>query len=262
MHAVFSEFGPLAVPFFRHRQERGAGPNDGHRDHLVSRAERYAPDAASRSPHGTHVGLRETDSHSRAGAYENLALPVGQLGADHRVVRFHPHGDDAAGPHVPKSAQIHTLDDTPPRSHDDEVPTGIGRELPEGFQRGDLLLRIERHEIGDGLAAPCGTDVGNPVDLEGVDAAAVGEDENVGMRRRDEQVRQEVLFPRPHAEPALASPALIPILRDRRPLDVTGVAGGDDDILIDDQILDAEVPVLALDNLGAPLVPVFLAHLP
>ncbi len=97
------------------------------------------------------------------------------------------------------------------------------------------------------------------MDLQPVGAAAVGEDHDVGVRRRDEEVADEVLFARAHADAALAAAALRAVGRDRRPLDVAGVRDRDRHVLVGDQVLDAELAAL-LDDLGAALVAELLAN--
>ena len=110
------------------------------------------------------------------------------------------------------------------------------------------------------LPLPPGPDVGNLVDLQPVGAAAVREDHDVGVRRGDEQVADEVLVARPHADAALAAAPLIPVGRDRGPLDVAGVADRDRHVFLGDQILDAQLARLAFDDLGAAIVAVLRLH--
>ena len=81
------------------------------------------------------------------------------------------------------------------------------------------------------------------------------------MGRRHEEVGQEVAVARAHAETALAAPPLRPVLGDRGPLDVAGVAHGDGHVLFRDQVLDAQLARVVHD-LGAPFVAVLVPHLP
>ena len=71
-------------------------------------------------------------------------------------------------------------------------------------------------QVGDRLALAAGADVRDLVDLQPVGAAAVREDHDVGVRRGDEQVADEVLVARPHADAALAAAPLVAI-RSRSP---------------------------------------------
>ena len=57
-------------------------------------------------------------------------------------------------------------------------------------------------------ALAVGADVGDLVDLQPVGAPAVREDQHVGVRRRHEQVVDDVLLAGAHADAALAAPVL------------------------------------------------------
>ena len=119
-------------------------------------------------------------------------------------------------------------------------PSSAGNSL-HGEQRRDLLALLHRDEVGDRLALAAGADVGNLVDLQPVGAAAVREDHDVGVRRGDEEVADEVLLARAHADAPLAAAALRAVGRDRRALDVAGVGDRDRHVLVGDQVLDAEL---------------------
>ena len=114
-------------------------------------------------------------------------------------------------------------------------------ELLHGEHRGDLLAGFHLHQVRDRLALAVGADVRDLVDLQPVGAAAIGEDHHVGVRRRHEQVVDDVLFARAHADAALAAAVLRAIRRDRRALDVAGVGDRHRDVFLGDQILDAEL---------------------
>ena len=69
------------------------------------------------------------------------------------------------------------------------------------------------------------------------------------MRRRHEQLRDEILVARRHAGAALAATALRAIGRERHALDVALVADGDDAILALDQVLVFDL-AFDVDDLG------------
>ena len=181
---------------------------------------------------------------------------VRHLGVDHGVTLLNTHGDDAPGSRIAERGQFRLLDDAVAGPHDDEL---VGLELLDGQKRRDAFAFLHRHEVRNGLAAPVGTNVRNLVDLEPVHSAPIREDQNVRMRRRHEEVADEVLFPRPHPDAALSTPTLVPIVRDGRALDVAGIAHRDRHVLFGDQILDAELTLFG-QNLRPPIVPVLLAH--
>ena len=87
-----------------------------------------------------------------------------------------------------------------------------------------------------------------------------GEDQDVGVRRGDEQVGDEVLVPRLHPD-APAPPALLRAVGgDRGALDVAGVRDRDRHVLVGDQVLDRDL-VGGAHDLGAARVAVGLADL-
>ena len=150
---------------------------------------------------------------------------------------------------IPERRQVGLLDHALARAHHDVLLILLGRELLDRQERGNPLAFLELHEVDDRLTLPARTDVGNLVDLQPVGPAAVGEDHDVGVRRRDEEMADVVLFARPHADAALAAAALRPIRRDRRALDVAGVGDRDRHVFVGDQVLDAELAAL-VDDLG------------
>ncbi len=92
--------------------------------------------------------------------------------------------------------------------------------------------------------------------LQPVGTAAVRENHDVRVCRRDEQMADEILLAGAHADAPLAAAALHAVGADRGPLDVAGVGNGDRNVLVGDQILDAELAALVVDDLGAAFVEV------
>src|SRR5262249_45647439 len=256
LHAVLFNLGALAEPALGDRQQRAARFDDFHRHDEVVATQIDAADAVRRAAHRPDVGLGETDGHAVARGDEHLAAAVGHLNGDHGIAVFDTHRDDAARSRIAERRQLGLLDDSLPRAHDDELVFG---ELLDRHHRGDLLALFHRDEIGDRLPLAARTDVGNLVDLQPVRAAAIRENHDVGVRRRDEQMADEILVACPHADAALAAAALIAIRRDRRPLDVAGVADRDRHVFLGDQIFDVDLARLPLDHLRAPIVAVGFA---
>ena len=96
------------------------------------------------------------------------------------------------------------------------------------------------HEVRDRLALAAAADLRHVVDAQPVALAAIREDQDVGVRVGDEQVPDDVLFARRHADQALAAAPLLPVRVERRPLDVARARRRDDDVLVGDEVLDAE----------------------
>src|SRR5258708_19910121 len=97
------------------------------------------------------------------------------------------------------------------------------------------------------------------MDLDFVDRAIVGKDQQIGMRRSDEQMLDEVATLGGSAEPALATSSLPLIGRDGCSLDVAAVGHGDGDILVGNQILDGKLDPF-IDNLRSPALPKIFLH--
>ena len=64
-------------------------------------------------------------------------------------------------------------------------------------------LRLERQHVGDGPARAGAAHLRDVVDLQPVDLPAVGEAQQIGVRRGDEEVLDEVVFARSPPETPL-----------------------------------------------------------
>ena len=91
------------------------------------------------------------------------------------------------------------------------------------------------------LAFADGGGIGNLVDLEPVDAALVGEDQQVGVGGGDEEVFDEILRARAHADAAFAAARLAAIGIDRGALQVAAVGDGDGHVFHRDQIFETDL---------------------
>ena len=134
-----------------------------------------------------------------------------------------------------------------------EEHVAAGREVPHRQGGGHPLPLREVQEVDERLAPGVPLGLGDLVDLQPVDLAVVGEEQEVGVRRGDVHVLDDVLLLGLHAGDALAAPALAPVGLDGRPLDVARPRDGDDHLLVGDQVLEGELDRL-LDDLGPPLV--------
>ena len=79
------------------------------------------------------------------------------------------------------------------------------------------------------------------------------------MRRSHEQVADEILVARPHADAAFAAPPLAAVGGDGGPLDIAGVGDRDRHVFFGDQILDVQLARLTFDDLRPPVVAVRVA---
>src|SRR6185437_15719771 len=209
---------------------------DLHADDHVPRVQLHAAHAVRDPPHRPHVGLLEADALAFAGGEEDLALAVAELGLDQLVALVHAHGDDAPGPRVREVAHHALLDGASAGDHDDELVLAL--EILDRQHGAHFLALLQRDQTVHRFALAGRAGVGNLVDLEPVDAAGVGEHQDVAVGRGDEQVLDEILVARPRALAPAPAPALGAVGRDRRALQITGVGDGDGDRLLLDQILE------------------------
>src|SRR5438093_899562 len=159
------------------------------------------------------VGLEVDDPHTPGvaplggdvGGMEADHLAIGRDDQDVVAVVHLEHGDDGA-----VAAAGLDVDDAlagPPLQ-----PVLVeGRPLAEiahRHARRDHLAFAEREEVHHGLALGLAPALGNLVDLQPVDLAAVREEEEVRVCRGDEEVLDDVLLLRLHAGHAFA-PALL-----------------------------------------------------
>src|SRR5581483_7273048 len=207
LHAVLLDLGALAVAALRHSHERAARAHHLHRDDVVVLAEADPADAVGGAAHGPDVGLGEANSHPAACADEDLAGAVGDTDGNHGVALLNAHRDDAARPRVAELRERGLFHRAPAGPHHHVL---VGGELLDGDHRRDPFALLHRDQIGNRLALAARTDVRDLVDLEPVGSPPVGEDHDVGVRRGDEQMRDEVLVARPHAKAALAAAPLVP----------------------------------------------------
>ena len=101
---------------------------------------------------------------------------------------------------------------------------------------------------------------GQLVDLEPVDLAAVGEEEQEVVGRADVEVLDVVVLLQVHPHHPDAAAVLLAVGGERQALGVAGVGDRDHHLLVGDHVLDVHV-ALEVGDLGAPLVAVALGDL-
>src|SRR4029078_11146206 len=249
LQAVLIDGGPLAVAVLGHGQDGAALAQHFHPYKFVVLGTRDAADAVRGPAHGPDVILLEPDRYAVPGSDEDVALAVGQLHAHQRISVVHADGDDTPGAGVAERRQLGFLHRPLAGAHHDEPLRRV--ELADRQQRRDLLVRLHRHEVRDRLALAGRHDIRDLVDLEPVAPPLVRENQDVAVRRRHEQVVDDVLFARAHADASAAATALAAVLGDGRALDVAGRRDGDRDVLVGDQIFDAELALGVHDGRAA-----------
>jgi hypothetical protein len=124
----------------------------------------------------------------------------------------------------------------------------------------DGLARVHPDEVHDRPPLGRARRERDLVHLLHVDLPLVGEEEDVRVGRRDEELRHPVLLARVHPDLALAAALLRPVGRRARPLDVARVGDRDDHVLFLDEILLGDLR-LGGHDLGPALVRVLLLDL-
>jgi hypothetical protein len=114
---------------------------------------------------------------------------------------------------------------------------------------------LQANQIADVLAFAGRADVRNFIHLEPVHAPLVGKDHDVGVRRGDEEMLDEIFVTRLHAGAARASAALHAVGGDRRALQISGVADSDRDLFVGDEVFEDDFRGFVFDA-GAALVSV------
>ena len=176
------------------------GGRDGGADDVVALLEGDAAVAEGGAAHGAEVLLVEADGHAVVGGEEDDLLAVGDAGGDELVVLVDVDGDDAAGHDVGEVLERGLLDGAVAGGEEDVLAVFV--EVADGEDGDDFFAGLEVDERGHGLALAGGADVGDLVDLEPVDAAGVGEAEEIGVGGVDDELRDEVFFAGLHAETA------------------------------------------------------------
>ena len=187
---------------------------------------------------------------------EDGLLAVGEAGRNQIVIFVDGDGDDAARHHVREVLERRLLDRAVARGEEDELAFFF--KIANGQDGAHIFAGLQVEQALHGLALACGAHVGNLVDLEPVDAAGVGEAEQVGVRGVDDELRDEIFFARLHARAAGAAATLLAIDGDGRALQVALVADGDGDLLVGDEVFELQLGGL-VDDLGAARVAVLVA---
>ena len=214
-------------------------------------------DAHRGAPHRPDLLLVEADGHARARRDDDLPLAVGDRGAEQAVALLDAHADDALLAEVLVLGDVGLLDEAVARERHD---VGALLHLADGRDGGDLLAGLHADEVDDGATLGVAGRLRDLVDLLDVDLAAVAEEEDVRVRRGDEELVDEVLLAGLHADLAAPAAPLRAVDRRGRALDVAGVRDRDDHVLFLDEVLHADLGLVG-DDLGAARLGVLRAAL-
>ena len=190
--AVFRQHGALAIAVAADRQQAGrvvAAVGDHHADDLVSLLEADPLDAVGGPAHGTDVGLVEPDRHAGAGAEDDLVAGLDPGHADELVSLVEPQGDDPSAQRAAEGRQLGLLHGPAAGDHHQAL---VLAELTDRNQPRDLLPLGELKQVDDGPAAGGPGRHGQVINLDPVDLAVIGEEQDIVVRQRNEHVLEEV----------------------------------------------------------------------
>src|SRR3989441_538842 len=256
LQPVFVERRALAVAPLRDRQDLSALLHDVGGDDLVALVHLDATHARGAATHRAYLVLGEADGHAELGGDHHLPRAVGAARGDDGVAVLEADGLDAARARMRVGLELRLLHLPLLRAEEDVA--AAGGEVADGHARGHRLALAEREEVDHGLALGLPAALRDLVDLQPVHLAQSGEEEEVRVRRGDEEVLDDVFLFRLHARHALAPAALAAVGLDVRALDVPRARDGDDHFLVGEQVLDGEVG-RAVDDLRAPGVAILVA---
>ena len=133
-------------------------------------------------------------------------------------------------------------------------------KLAHREKRRDFFTGFQIEQIDDRLAARRPARLRQFVDFDPIHLADGGEEENVGVHRRDEQRLDKILFLGRGADLAFAAAPLCPVERHRIALDITFMGDRHRHVFVDDHILDGNI-FRVIDNLRAPLIAIIFLDL-
>src|SRR5271170_1723416 len=178
---------------------------DRHSYYVVALFQVDAINAVGGAAHGADVIFVEADSHAFMRGDEDDLVAVGNAGGDEFVSLFDVDGVDAVGADMHELAQFGFFHQAVARGEENVFVLFF--EVAHGEHGADGFAGLQSNEVADVLAFAGGADVGNLVNLKPVDAALVGEDENVSVRGGNEEVLDEILVAGLHpGAPGAAAP--------------------------------------------------------
>src|SRR5579864_5842469 len=210
---VVADAGALAVAVLGHDEEVGVVLRDVHRDDLVANTEPHAGDTGGVAAHRTHFSLMETDGLAELRDHEDVVVARGVTNADELVALSHLDGDDPV--RTQRSVVGHELgllDDAVLRAEDEVLRLA---EVTGLHDRTHLLPLAEGQEVHDRAAFRLARAERQLVHLEPVDLADIAEEENVVVRRGDEEMLDVVVLLEIHAHDTDAAALLLAVGSDR-----------------------------------------------
>ena len=196
-----------------------------------------------------HVADREADALARRrGQQHVVGLGAGLHADDRLALAVELHGDLAVAVHLDEVGELVAAHGARlgGEHHVELAPALL--VLGQRQDRGDALVRGERQQVDQRLAARLRRGQRQPPDLLLVDDAARGEEQDRRVGIGDEQAGDEILLLGRHAGAALAAAPLRPVGVERHALDPAGMGDGHHHVLALDEVLVLEVGAAVLDH--------------
>ena len=228
-----------------------------HADDVIVFVEVHAIHPTGVAAHRTHFRFAEQNRLAFVAGQENHFLAVGEFRADEFVLAVQGDGDDASGPRVGEFRQRGLFNRAALRGHENEFVRFF--QAARRDQRGQFFVFLEFHEARNGFSAGGRRRFRQFIDLQPVDAALGREQQDVAMRRGDEQILNEIFFLCLRADAALAPARLVAIRVRSRALDIARMAHGYQHLGVSNQVFQLDFVDL-VDNLRAAVVAVGFVH--
>src|SRR3954454_23436921 len=241
----------LAVAVLGDDEEVGIVLRDVDRDHLVVAAHLHPLHARSVAPHRADFLLVEADRLTELRDHQDVVVTGRVPHADELVALAHLDRDDAVRlERRVVGLELRLLDDAVLRA-EDEVLRFL--EVARLHDRAHILALPERKQVDDRATSRLARAERQLVHLQPVDLADVREEEDVVVRRGDEEMLDVILVLQLHPHDTDAAALLLTVRRHRQPLDVARLRDRDHHVLFRDQVLELEF-FLRRDDLRAAVV--------
>ena len=228
-----------------------------HADHEIAFAQIHAVHAASGATHRAHFGFAEENGLAVVAGEENHLLAVGEFCADQLITGIEVDGNNAGRPRVREFSNGSFLHRAVARGQEDVAVSFF--QVSRGNHGGKFFIFLEAYEIADRFSAGGGRGLWNFIDFQPVNAAFGSKQQNITVRRGDEEVFDEVIFAGFRANAAFAAARLVAINVNRSAFDVARMADGDSHFFVFNQIFELDF-LDAVDNLSAALVAIGFHH--
>ncbi len=219
-----------------------------HRDQCLAGFKHHAANATSLAAHGPDIGLGETHSLAGIGKEHDVALAVGDGGANQVITLVKADGDNAALQWARKTAKRRLLHGAQCGGHEDK-PVVI--EFFNRQHHGNFFAGLKRPDVHQGLAARGAAALRNFPDLQPIHAATIGERKDHVVGIGNEKLVDPVVFFRGGCLLATAATPLRAVFGKGLAFDVARMRKRDHHVLWGDQVFGLKLFGIGLDHASA-----------